>query len=298
MVKRNNDGEAANGLPNKKAKQEVDENCDEDLEPEEDEEESVDSDADAEDLTESQKYHIAEIKKLLKRAYKDAPAGTYNPNIRNLIKEWRYMKYRATDKSRGGSLARIFHVEKGWSAEGMLKLVGGSNYPIALGPLWPEDSRALWAALKYRNNLNGIKATCVFEVDLPEEWYGITLKYKTFRKNGGTDFAKKLAAAIAFNHMRFFGKKDYWFRPICEELGFDLSDTFSERFRSVIMVVCVSPELVQEKTEHIEGSWCKDGNRDRVKKAFVNAVKDANAEDIEYPKTLALFKKLFPKLLK
>merc|ERR1711964_945029 len=250
------------------------------------------------DLSESQKHHIAEIKKLLKRAHKEAAAGTYNPNIYDVIKEWRYMKFRVTNTSQGGSLARIFHIEKGWSADGLLKLVGQSSYPIALEPLWREDSRALWAALKYRNNLNGMKASCVFEVDLPDEWYGINLKYKTFHKTGGTDFAKKLAARVAFNHMRFFKKKITGFAPICEELGFILSDTFSERFRSVIMVVCVSPELVKEKTKHIEGSWGKDEKRDRVKKAFVKAVKDANADDIEYPKTLALFKKLFPKLLK
>ena len=81
---------------------------------------------------------------------------------------------------------------------------------------------------------------------------------------------------------------------MCEELGWILSDTFAQRFRVVLMVVCVDPALVEESTKDIQGSWGSGKNRDLVKKAFIKAVKEADANEIKYPKTLDLFKKLFP----
>ena len=109
----------------------------------------------------------------------------------------------------------------------------------------------------------------------------------------GKAFAKKLASKIAFNQNKFFGKEEHAFRQICEELDWKLSGTFVSQFLSSIFVICVSPDLIETSTNHIEGSWGR--NRAAVKKAFIDAVQ--NAQEVEYPETLALFKRLFPWIL-
>ena len=36
-----------------------------------------------------------------------------------------------------------------------------------------------------------------------------------------------LAADIAYNQRMFWGKRDYWFQPLCEQLGWDIKDHFN-----------------------------------------------------------------------
>ena len=41
-----------------------------------------------------------------------------------------------------------------------------------------------------------------------------------------TKYAMALAADIAYNQRMFWGKRDYWFQPLCEQLGWDIKDHF------------------------------------------------------------------------
>ena len=84
----------------------------------------------------------------------------------------------------------------------------------------------------------------------------------------GTEYAMALAADIAYNQKMFWGKKDYWFLPLCEQLGWDIKDHFKERFRIVFFVVCCDPNLVQDSTNHLKKTWSNSAVRTKVVKAF------------------------------
>ena len=66
-----------------------------------------------------------------------------------------------------------------------------------------------------------------------------------------TPYTKKLAADIVYNQYIFHGKKDYWFQPQCEKLGWDISDNLSQRCKSVLILVCIDLKLSKESTKHI-----------------------------------------------
>ena len=111
-----------------------------------------------------------------------------------------------------------------------------------------------------------------------------------------TNYAKKLAIDIAYNQHMFLGKKDYWFQPLCEKLGWEISDLLARRWRVVLFVVCADPKLIDKCTKDIEGSWAC--HRGPVTNALKNAAKKAEQKNkIKYPSTFALFKKLFPSCL-
>ena len=104
---------------------------------------------------------------------------------------------------------------------------------------------------------------------------------------------KKLTA---FNHPRFMGKADYWTRALFDELGMKgVSQNFTSMYLISLFVVCVNPALIIESTKEIPGDW--GNNKKKVQKAFTKAVKIAKPGDIKYPKTLSLFKLLFPWIL-
>ena len=84
----------------------------------------------------------------------------------------------------------------------------------------------------------------------------------------GTKYAMTLAADIAYNQRMFWGKRDYWFQPLCEQLGWDIKDHFKERFRIVFFVVCCDPNLVQDSTNHLKKTWSNSAVRTKVVKAF------------------------------
>ena len=42
----------------------------------------------------------------------------------------------------------------------------------------------------------------------------------------GTEYAMALAADIAYNQRMFWGKRDYSFQPLCEQLGWDIKNHF------------------------------------------------------------------------
>ena len=52
----------------------------------------------------------------------------------------------------------------------------------------------------------------------------------------GTEYAMALAADIVYNQRMFWGKRDYWFQPLCEQLGWDIKDHLKKRFRIVFFV--------------------------------------------------------------
>jgi hypothetical protein len=108
-----------------------------------------------------------------------------------------------------------------------------------------------------------------------------------------------LAAVIAYNQRKFWGKKDYWFRPLCEELGWEITQQFQEKHRVVLFVVCVDAELVQSRTKHIKQTWSSNKGRKLIAEEWQKVVKTAkNQNKIQYPSTFELFEKLFPNVLK
>ena len=107
---------------------------------------------------------------------------------------------------------------------------------------------------------------------------------------------KKLAATVAYNQNKFHGKKFYWFRPMCKELGWEISDTFASRFLITLFVVCVDPEIFDNDLKEFGKSWGK--KKEQVKKVLFDAVHTAEKKKrITYPSTFKLFKKLFPHIL-
>jgi len=243
-------------------------------------------------LTPSQKSQIGKIKNLLKQASKDVINATQNANIFDVIlKDWSAVVYEDSK-----SLARILHEEEGWTAKGLMQWVGDSPVPIGIYPLDRQNSRALWMCIRYRNNLNFLINSAYFKVDLPEEWLNIPQSSKSFGATIAKDFTQRLAIDVAMNQHLFLGKKAYWFQPLCEKLGWDISDNLAKRWLVVLFVVCADPELVETSTEHIKGAW--SSHRGAVTKAFTNAAKAAEKENkLKYPSTFKLFRKLFPWVL-
>jgi len=244
--------------------------------------------------TDSEKEKIDEIRELLKQAYEDLPLATHNPNIYTLFDEpWDKMRFDPNYRS----LAFILHKQEGWTAEWMKERIGSSPSFIGIYPLGRAESRALCEALNFRYNMNLKRNLARMEVDIPEKWLEERLKYKNFKKKGAEKFGKRLAAKIAFNQSKFFGRDMMWFRPLMSDLGWEISESFVTRgFLVVILVVAADPALIESSTKSIKGKWSE--NRGEVKKAFIDAAKAAERKKkLKYPQTFALFKKLFPSLL-
>lgn len=281
-------------------------NMDEEIDDEEMEEESeIDEEDDHEQLTDAQNDEIRKLKRLLKKAYTDAPNATKNPNIYDLIYVWDKLKLEKTSagpKSQKKSLARIMHLEEGWTAEGLVEWLAPANAPFPVCPqaLPRQDNRILWMCLRYRYQIDALQSTAVFPVDLDTTWTGIKLKSQTFGKTNATEFSKKLAIDISLHQHKFIGKKqDIWFRASCETLGWSISKNFFKDYLIVLFAVCVDPAMIANATKSFGKQWFgKD--RVQVKEALFNAVKTAirDPEEIEYPKTLELFKFLFPEVVK
>ena len=113
-------------------------------------------------------------------------------------------------------------------------------------------------------------------------------------------YAKKVAGVVAWNQFKFVGKKEHWFRCLCEEEGLFIKGTFVSRgWLIIIFVICVNADIFTESTEEIVGSWGTTKNCAKVVKALTSAVKEAErTNDIAYPETFKLFKFLFPNILK
>jgi len=233
---------------------------------------------------------VAEIKDLLKQAYDDAGLATKNPNIYDIVTiPWDEMTFAPGSKR----FQKILHEEEGWSAAQMLDVIGGSPTPISIYPLNRPQSRALWASLRYRLHMNEWRESSAYEIDLPEKWLEIKLKFKDFGKKSAKVYGMKLAAAVAFHHERFLGKELFWFRPLCSELGWKISETFEKRWLISLFVVCCSPELLETT---INKNWGR--KKDECKEAMKQAVKKAERDKkVKYKQTLKLFKVLFPTVL-
>lgn len=241
---------------------------------------------------------VASIEKLLASAYEVAPLAMQRSDIYDLVKEsWSEVIYDGDDKSL--SLAEILYTEGGWTEATLLKFLGESPTPFVVPPLCELESRVLWASIRYQVGMQELRGIAKFGIILPEEWLGIKLKFKEFGKKGGTDFAKKLAATIEYNQSRFIGKKDYFFRPLCDELGgFVLSENFVKISLVSIFVICCDPALLVSSVKKIKGTWGSSA-RSKCKTAWTNAVNKAIEEDsVKYPSTLQLFQNLFPNVLK
>ena len=70
----------------------------------------------------------------------------------------------------------------------------------------------------------------------------------------GTEYAMAPAADIVYNQRMFWGKRDYWFQPLCKQLslGWNIGEHFKERFRIVSFVVCCDPNLFQDSTNYLK----------------------------------------------
>ena len=86
----------------------------------------------------------------------------------------------------------------------------------------------------------------------------------------GTEY---LAADITYNQRMFWGKRDYCFQSLCEQLGWDIKDHLKERFRIVFFVFFFcDPNLVQDSTNHLKKTWSNRAVRTKVVKAFRDVV--------------------------
>jgi len=117
--------------PMKASKKRAKKDNNEMVEDEEIENESdIDEEDDKQELTVSQNHEIRKIKLLLKKAYADAQYATRNPNIYDLIYVWDKLKLeKDSDEKKNSdekkksrkSLARIMHLEEGWTAESLIE---------------------------------------------------------------------------------------------------------------------------------------------------------------------------------
>lgn len=244
-------------------------------------------------MTPEQKADVSEIRSLLKKAYENAPVANFNPELQNLIEvPWHEVRYDPGNKS----LAYILKMEQGWSAEAMTHIIGGAQAPFQVHPLDDRESRWLWASLCFSDKIDKL----IFKVDIPANWLTDKMNAKVLSKKVAKVYAQKLAALIAFNQSEFYGKEDYWFRPLCQKLGLTLTANFvTYGYIIIIFVVCVDANIFESATQDIEGNWGKSGNRKEVVVALTKAVKEAeNKNAIAFPDTFQLFKNLFPYVLK
>ena len=115
-----------------------------------------------------------------------------NPNIYRRIAsvKWQDARFDPGKKS----LAYIFHIEQGWTVEGMkdvtstfkkvflIEIIGNSPIPMVLPTLSRAESRVLWGSLRYKVKMNQLKASLKFEVDLDIKFLVAPLKYQSFHK--------------------------------------------------------------------------------------------------------------------
>jgi len=243
-----------------------------------------------------QRSEITKIVTLLSKAYNDAPTATYNPNIYSVAPyDWSKVKFSPGNKS----LAYILHVEEGWTDVRMIEEIGKGNSDIRIYPLCRPQSRALTSALRYRHGLDHAIGNASFKIELSEKWLRKKLKFSEFQKKGGVDYATKLVATVSYGQSKFIGRDDIWFRPMCQELGFDVKKSFFDTFLIALFVVCVDPELLKSSTKSIKGTWGANQNKFKVKKIWIDVVKKAEMENAEkkYPETFKLLKTILPSVL-
>lgn len=258
------------------------------------EEEAKKKEATKKRLTPSQKNQIALLTELLKRAHADAPYATQHPDIYDIIDQgWHTLSFEPN----GESLAHILYVEEGWSVARLTSACIASPIPIGLPPMNRKDSRALWDCIRYREALESKKAEAQFEMELPEEWLHIKVKKKKqMRKTNSEDYLKRLAAEMLYNQEKFLNRKEYWFQPMCEELGWEISKAFVDRHRIALLVVCVDPKLIIASTKDITKSWADA--KWKVHAAFTSAVKaGVQKKKIKYKSAFKFFQKIFPSVL-
>merc|ERR1719473_2116414 len=146
----------------------------------------------------------------------------------------------------------------------MKERIGSSPSFIGIYPLGRAESRALCEALNFRYNMDKKRNLARMEVDIPEKWL----------EERAEKFGKRLAAKIALNQSKFFGRDMMWFRPLMSDLGWEISESFVTRgFLVVILVVAADPALIESSTKSIKGKWSE--NRGEVRKAFIDAAKAA-----------------------
>ena len=108
---------------------------------------------------------------------------------------------------------------------------------------------------------------------------------------------------IVFNQKKFLAKEHYWFRVLCETLGWKLSIAFCDYLFMVLFVICANPsdvkKITQKISQNIKGTWGNSAVQKVVKKNFKEAAKKAERENkIKFKETFKLLKNIFPNALK
>lgn len=243
---------------------------------------------------------IRKINKLLKKAYADAASATHNPLIYTRVcpVPWNLISYRY-DTNSTKTLANRLLNEEGWTAERMRKTIGASPMPITIFPLGRVESRALWESIRYRVSMDQMYSVARFRIDIPESWFDTKFQGKVFMSSNALAYGKEILAVVVFHQEKFLAKKSFWFRSICDELGWELSAAFCDYFYLILFVICAKTSLVKTSTSSIKGTWGTSSNQNKVKKAFKEAAKKAEQTNtIEYKESFKLLKTLFPTALK
>ena len=116
----------------------------------------------------------------------------------------------------------------------------------------------------------------------------------------GKEFAMKLLALVSYNQIEFLGKPEYWFRPVCDQLGWKppISDNFMDRHVVSLFVICCDPEMLMSSVEQIPGTW-GGSNRGKFKTAWMEAVREAiKSKKVKYPSELQLLQNILPSVFK
>ena len=112
------------------------------------------------------------------------------------------------------------------------------------------------------------------------------------------DYGKEIIGFVVLHQRMFLAKKSFWFRCICDDLGWELSSNFCEYFYIILFVICADHSLVAKSTSSIKGTWGTSTAQKKVKKALKEAAKAAETQGkIKYKEAFKLFKHLFPTAL-
>ena len=110
---------------------------------------------------------------------------------------------------------------------------------------------------------------------------------------------KRNPCSCRFPPTKVSWKKSFWFRSICDDLGWEVSAAFCDYFYLILFVICANASLVKTSTSSIKGTWGTSQNQNKVKKALKTAAQQADqADTIMYKESFKLLKTLFPKALK
>ena len=108
-----------------------------------------------------------------------------------------------------------------------------------------------------------------------------------------------LIATIAHNQPEFlrksFHNKFYNFQSICDDFNIPISDKFETYYLPVLAIGCIDCSLINKTVNKYEGALGK--NKVKIKEDFRKLLQGIEKESINYPSTLALIQKMFPKLV-